>query len=135
MEGVVTYSNDAKIRSLGVQAELIAQHGAVSAEVAEAMAEGVKARAETDFGIAVTGIAGPGGGSAEKPVGFGLHRPRRRRTHRTPPLNSSRRPFAHTLARQPSRTRFAATAIVVKCRWSAAMCCVNTYGRKDNRVC
>lgn len=70
MEGVVTYSNDAKIRSLGVPAELIAQHGAVSAEVAEAMAEGVKARAETDFGISVTGIAGPGGGSEEKPVGL-----------------------------------------------------------------
>jgi nicotinamide-nucleotide amidase len=70
MEGVVTYSNDAKIRSLGVDAELIENHGAVSAEVAEAMAEGVRRRADTDFGIAVTGIAGPGGGSEEKPVGL-----------------------------------------------------------------
>jgi nicotinamide-nucleotide amidase len=70
MEGVVTYSNDAKTRSLGVDAELILQHGAVSAEVAEAMAEGVRRRADTDFGLAVTGIAGPGGGSEEKPVGL-----------------------------------------------------------------
>jgi nicotinamide-nucleotide amidase len=70
MEGVVTYSNDAKTRSLGVDAELIETHGAVSAEVAEAMAEGVRRRADTDFGIAVTGIAGPGGGSPEKPVGL-----------------------------------------------------------------
>lgn len=70
MEGVVTYSNDAKTRSLGVDAELIEQHGAVSAEVAEAMAEGVRKRADTDFGISVTGIAGPGGGSEEKPVGL-----------------------------------------------------------------
>jgi nicotinamide-nucleotide amidase len=70
MEGVVTYSNDAKTRSLGVAADLILRHGAVSAEVAEAMAEGVRQRADTDFGLAVTGIAGPGGGSVEKPVGL-----------------------------------------------------------------
>jgi nicotinamide-nucleotide amidase len=70
MEGVVTYSNDAKIRSLGVDPELILKHGAVSAEVAEAMAEGVRHRADTDFGLAVTGIAGPGGGTEQKPVGL-----------------------------------------------------------------
>lgn len=70
MEGVVTYSNDAKIRSLGVDADLIATRGAVSAEVAEAMADGVRRRADTDFGISVTGIAGPGGGTEEKPVGL-----------------------------------------------------------------
>jgi nicotinamide-nucleotide amidase len=70
MEGVVTYSNDAKTRSLGVDSDLIQKHGAVSAEVAEAMAEGVRRRADTDFGLAVTGIAGPGGGSEEKPVGL-----------------------------------------------------------------
>lgn len=70
MEGVVTYSNDAKIRSLGVDAELIREHGAVSAQVAEAMADGVKHRADTDFGLSVTGIAGPGGGTEEKPVGL-----------------------------------------------------------------
>ncbi|HVG18009.1 MAG TPA: competence/damage-inducible protein A, partial [Blastocatellia bacterium] len=70
MEGVVTYSNDAKTRSLGVDSELIQNHGAVSAPVAEAMAEGVRRRADTDFGLSVTGIAGPGGGSEEKPVGL-----------------------------------------------------------------
>ena len=70
MEGVVTYSNESKTRLLGVPAELIERHGAVSAEVAEAMAEGVKGRAATDFGLAVTGVAGPGGGTPEKPVGL-----------------------------------------------------------------
>jgi nicotinamide-nucleotide amidase len=70
MEGVVAYSNEAKIRTLGVDADLIATHGAVSAEVAEAMAVGVKERAGTDFGLSITGIAGPGGGSEEKPVGL-----------------------------------------------------------------
>lgn len=70
MEGVVAYSNDAKTRTLGVDDELIYRFGAVSAEVAEAMAEGVRHRADTDFGLSVTGIAGPGGGSEEKPVGL-----------------------------------------------------------------
>jgi nicotinamide-nucleotide amidase len=70
MEGVVTYSNEAKTRLLGVPSELIERHGAVSAEVAEAMAEGVKRRAATDFGLSVTGVAGPGGGTPEKPVGL-----------------------------------------------------------------
>jgi nicotinamide-nucleotide amidase len=70
MEGVVTYSNEAKTRLLGVPEELIERHGAVSAEVAEAMAEGVKHRAATDFGLAVTGVAGPGGGTSDKPVGL-----------------------------------------------------------------
>jgi nicotinamide-nucleotide amidase len=69
-EGVVTYSNESKTRLLGVPAELIEMRGAVSAEVAEAMAEGVKLRAATDFGLAVTGIAGPTGGTTEKPVGL-----------------------------------------------------------------
>lgn len=67
--GVVTYSNQAKTELLGVPKALIDAHGAVSAEVAEAMAKGLLARAPVDWVIAVTGIAGPGGGSAEKPVG------------------------------------------------------------------
>jgi nicotinamide-nucleotide amidase len=70
IEGVVTYSNESKTRALGVEPSLILEHGAVSAEVAEAMAEGIRNRAKTDFGLAVTGIAGPGGGSEEKPVGL-----------------------------------------------------------------
>jgi nicotinamide-nucleotide amidase len=66
---VVTYSNDAKIRELGVGAGLLAAHGAVSEEVAVAMAEGVRQRAGASVGVGVTGIAGPGGGSETKPVG------------------------------------------------------------------
>jgi nicotinamide-nucleotide amidase len=67
---VVSYSNKAKTDSLGVPAGLIETHGAVSAEVAEAMARGVRDRAGTDLGLSTTGIAGPGGGSEEKPVGL-----------------------------------------------------------------
>jgi nicotinamide-nucleotide amidase len=73
--GYVTYSNAAKSDLLGVDPTLIAAHGAVSREVAEAMAAGALARAGVDIAVAVTGIAGPGGGSAAKPVGlvwFGL---------------------------------------------------------------
>jgi nicotinamide-nucleotide amidase len=67
--GVVTYSNAAKISLLGVPAEIIEKHGAVSEETARLMAEGVRKLAGTDLGLASTGIAGPAGGSAEKPVG------------------------------------------------------------------
>ena len=70
IEGVVTYSNDAKMKALGVEPILFLEHGAVSAPVAEAMAEGIRKCAETDFGLAITGIAGPGGGTEEKPVGL-----------------------------------------------------------------
>ena len=69
IEGAVTYSNEAKIRALGVPSEIIVSHGAVSAECAEAMASGIRERAKTDHAISVTGIAGPDGGSPEKPVG------------------------------------------------------------------
>ncbi|MGD0813234.1 MAG: competence/damage-inducible protein A [Verrucomicrobiota bacterium] len=67
--GLVTYSNEAKKSLLGVLEESLKEHGAVSAVVARQMADGVRSRHGTDFGLAVTGIAGPGGGSAEKPVG------------------------------------------------------------------
>ena len=70
VEGVVAYSNESKTRMLGVEPVLLLEHGAVSAAVAEAMAEGVRARAGSDFGLSVTGIAGPDGGSEEKPVGL-----------------------------------------------------------------
>lgn len=70
IEGVVAYANDAKTRDLDVEPILLLEHGAVSAPVAEAMAEGIRKRAGTDFGLSVTGIAGPGGGTEEKPVGL-----------------------------------------------------------------
>jgi nicotinamide-nucleotide amidase len=66
---IVSYSNSAKTELLGVPAELIATHGAVSEAVALAMADGIRSRARVDVGVGVTGIAGPGGGSPEKPVG------------------------------------------------------------------
>ena len=69
-EGFVTYSNSAKTERLGVPPELIERHGAVSPEVAAAMAIGAQKRAKADFALALTGIAGPGGGSAGKPVGL-----------------------------------------------------------------
>ena len=67
--GVVSYSNEAKVAVLGVDAALIDEHGAVSEPVARAMAEGALARFDADTAVGITGIAGPGGGSAEKPVG------------------------------------------------------------------
>ena len=68
--GVITYSNAAKRRWLGVPEALLEQHGAVSAEVAKAMAEAVRKQAGTNLGIAVTGIAGPTGGTVDKPIGL-----------------------------------------------------------------
>lgn len=67
--GVVSYSYESKTELLGVPAELIVQHGAVSAEVVLAMAEGLLVRSKAQLGVAVTGIAGPGGGTPSKPVG------------------------------------------------------------------
>jgi nicotinamide-nucleotide amidase len=66
----VTYSNEAKIKVLGVPEELMQKYGAVSAECAEAMAKGIMRLADADMGLSITGIAGPDGGSAEKPVGL-----------------------------------------------------------------
>ncbi|MFM2153186.1 MAG: hypothetical protein RL199_1621 [Pseudomonadota bacterium] len=67
--GVIAYANEEKVRALGVDAGLIASHGAVSREVAEAMASGCRDRLGTTFALSVTGIAGPGGGTPDKPVG------------------------------------------------------------------
>ncbi|MBW0117889.1 competence/damage-inducible protein A [Pseudonocardia abyssalis] len=68
--GVVAYSNAAKTALLGVPAELIAEHGAVSPEVARALADGARERFDADIGIGITGVAGPGGGTDAKPVGY-----------------------------------------------------------------
>ncbi len=70
MGGAVTYSNDAKEEYLGVKKETLMQYGAVSRETAKEMAEGIRKRLKTDIGVSVTGIAGPDGGTAEKPVGL-----------------------------------------------------------------
>ena len=68
--GIVTYSNEAKIKELGVKAETLETFGAVSPETAAEMAEGIRVKTGTDMAVSVTGIAGPGGGSADKPVGL-----------------------------------------------------------------
>jgi nicotinamide-nucleotide amidase len=68
--GFITYSNESKIRLLGVPRDAIAGHGAVSDVVAAAMAEGALAQADADLALSVTGIAGPDGGTKEKPVGL-----------------------------------------------------------------
>ena len=68
--GVVTYSNEAKQNLLGVKTETLAQYGAVSAQTAAEMCEGMRALSGADAAVAVTGIAGPGGGTVEKPVGL-----------------------------------------------------------------
>ncbi|WP_405375206.1 CinA family protein [Pseudobutyrivibrio sp.] len=69
-EGYITYSNEAKMRNLSVKESTLMQYGAVSTLTAKEMAMGVRKKAHADFGIASTGIAGPGGGSPEKPVGL-----------------------------------------------------------------
>ncbi|MDQ3759503.1 MAG: competence/damage-inducible protein A [Actinomycetota bacterium] len=68
--GAVTYTNESKSKVLGVPGELIAEHGAVSPEVAEAMADGAIEQYDADVGVGITGIAGPSGGTEEKPVGY-----------------------------------------------------------------
>lgn len=79
--GFVTYSNKAKMAALGVSPELLERFGAVSREVALAMVAGAIARSDADLAVAITGIAGPTGGSAEKPVGL-VHFASARRGHR-----------------------------------------------------
>lgn len=69
-EGYITYSNEAKMRNLSVKESTLMRYGAVSTQTAKEMAMGVRKKAHADFGIASTGIAGPGGGSPEKPVGL-----------------------------------------------------------------
>ena len=70
MGSVVSYSNDVKMRLLHVSPDTLTAYGAVSEETARAMAEGVRTLIQTDIGVAVTGVAGPGGGTPEKPVGL-----------------------------------------------------------------
>jgi nicotinamide-nucleotide amidase len=67
--GIIAYADEVKVRELGVAPEVLEEHGAVSAQTARAMARGVARRFGSDVGLAITGIAGPGGGTAAKPVG------------------------------------------------------------------
>ena len=69
-QGVVAYSNKAKTSLLDIPSDLIEEYGAVSHQVAQAMAEGVRSKSKADLGVGITGIAGPSGGTAEKPVGL-----------------------------------------------------------------
>ena len=105
--GFVAYSNEAKHEMIGVPMPLIAEHGAVSEPVARAMAEGALARSRAAIAVSVTGVAGPKGGTAAKPVGLRLLRPRptrAERRHRTPRLSQGDRAairaaaVAHALA-------------------------------------
>ena len=68
--GIVSYSNNAKLELLDIPKELLEKHGAVSEQVAKAMAEGIRKKSDVNIGIATTGIAGPTGGTSEKPVGL-----------------------------------------------------------------
>ncbi len=68
--GAVTYSNEVKTAMLGVPKELLDQYGAVNPQVAKQMADGIRRRSGADFGIGITGLAGPDGGTPEKPVGL-----------------------------------------------------------------
>jgi len=82
--GFVTYSNEAKVEMLGVDSDLLASFGAVSESTARAMAEGAVARSRASIAVSVTGIAGPGGGSPQKPVGlvhFAAHGPNGQTVH------------------------------------------------------
>lgn len=113
--GFVTYSNDAKVEMLGVAPDLIVRAGAVSGGVARAMAAGALRASKADVAVSITGIAGPGGGNAEKPVGlvwFGLAERNGRdgRDGRESLLRTERRVFASG-SRDFVRQRAAATAL------------------------
>ena len=101
---VVAYADDVKTRELGVAAAVIAEHGAVSAETAAAMAAGVRQRLDATVGVAVTGVAGPGGGTDEKPVGLVY-------VHAETPEQSRGASFQYPGDRDSIRRRATATAL------------------------
>ncbi len=78
LDGIVSYSNEAKMKFLGVKSETLEKYGAVSSQTAQEMCEGAARESGADIGISTTGVAGPGGGTPEKPVGtvwIGIHTP------------------------------------------------------------
>jgi nicotinamide-nucleotide amidase len=101
---VVAYANEVKQRELGVPADVLAAHGAVSAEAAEAMARGARERLQADVAVAVTGVAGPGGGTPEKPVGL-VH------LHASGPDGELAREFTYPGDRESVRVRSAVAAL------------------------
>jgi len=101
---VVAYADEVKREELHVDAETLARHGAVSAETAAAMAAGVRARLHADVGVSVTGVAGPGGGTAEKPVGLVY-------IHAESPDESRSIEFTYGQDRDSIRRRATATAL------------------------
>lgn len=107
--GFVTYSNRAKTDLVGVPADLLRQHGAVSEQVARAMAEGALERSPVDIAVSVTGIAGPDGGSVEKPVGL-VHLACARREF---PTTHRRVLYGSTLDREDIRMRAVKTAFAM----------------------
>jgi competence/damage-inducible protein CinA-like protein len=102
--GVVAYANEVKERELGVPASVLAEHGAVSAQMAAAMAAGVRERLGTDVGVSVTGVAGPGGGTPEKPVGLVY-------VHAATPEASRGIEFSFPADRESIRTRATVAAL------------------------
>jgi nicotinamide-nucleotide amidase len=111
--GWITYTNEAKIRDLGVPAELIEAHGAVSDEVARAMADGARSNAAADLALSITGVAGPDGGTAGKPVGLvhiGLSGPRGDAQNAAPPFA---RPFKFSGERRRIREISARAALQI----------------------
>jgi nicotinamide-nucleotide amidase len=102
--GVVAYADDVKMRELGVSEQLLREHGAVSAEVAAAMAQGARKRLGSDVAVAVTGIAGPGGGTPEKPVGLVF-------LHASGPSGERSVDFTFGHDRETVRARATATAL------------------------
>jgi nicotinamide-nucleotide amidase len=102
--GVVAYADEVKVRELGVPEQLLREHGAVSAEVAAAMARGARERLCADVAVSVTGIAGPGGGTAEKPVGLVY-------LHASGPMGERAVDFTFGHDRETVRARATATAL------------------------